>query len=424
MTTSYTGGQCPEWYSFEGGSNTIVLYDPETGAELDSYTVDFQPDHRASILGPILRVQPDVGDTFGPHSPQGVLSIIYPPYIFITNGTPNAFKNTKLWQYCRCKTANYRFVRVDGQSDDCGNLPEPPQQNPCNPLPGQPACPVPAPANSDFEVHSGAVTETVDLLTYQSLGETRGLTLRYSSLSADPRPILHFRYSQVYNPHQTIIAKLTIRRGSFTYNVPGYPRQEFGLTRRENFWSVPTIGDPAYNNGIDDAALQADLRDQPSGLYDYTWRRSIQYIDPDAPVFAPLDAAETGNFIHVNRVNSPFGAGWSLAGWQELIANSDGSLLLLDGDGTQLLFSAPTGNVYGSPTGDFSRLEKLSDNSYRRTLTDTTWKVTKREKYNDLQENRVHPIAAAKRFAPIQVHGIQLKLAKNQSVIDPPATEQ
>jgi RHS repeat-associated protein len=262
------------------------------------------------------------------------------------------------------------------QSDNCGNIPEPPQQNPSNPIPGQPpgSCPVSAPANSEFDVHTGAVTESVDLVTYQSLSETRGVSLRYSSLAADPRPILHFRYSQVYNPYQLIIAKLSVQRGAFTYQVPGYPTAQYGLTGGENFWSVPGVGSSGYNNGIVDAALQADLRTQPSGQYQYMVQRGIQYIDSSAPAFSPLNAAETATFIHVNRVTSPFGAGWSLVGWQEIIENPDGSVLLLDGDGTQLLFGPPvsTGNPYISPTGDFSRLEKLSDGTYRRTLKDQT----------------------------------------------------
>lgn len=269
-----------------------------------------------------------------------------------------------------------RILRSDGQPDNCGNTPQPPQQNPCNPPPGKPPgnCPVTAPANSEFDVHTGAITEFVDLATYQSLGETRGVSLRYSSLAADPRPILHFRYSQVYNPNQLVIAKLSIQRGAFTYQVPGYPTAQYGLTGGENFWSVPVAGSSGYFNGILDAALQADLRTQPSGQYQYTVQRGVQYIDSNAPVFSPLGAAETATFIHVNSVNSPFGAGWALVGWQEIIENPDGSVLLLDGDGTQLLFGAPpsTGSPYSSPVGDFSTLIKLGTGTYQRTLKDQT----------------------------------------------------
>ncbi len=43
-----------------------------------------------------------------------------------------------------------------------------------------------APSTSRVALHSGAVTETHDLVTYQSLGQTHGLTLHYDSLSRRP----------------------------------------------------------------------------------------------------------------------------------------------------------------------------------------------------------------------------------------------
>jgi RHS repeat-associated protein len=347
-------------------------FDPTTGAELDRYTAVFEANAFLQFIGPIQRIYPEVGDIFGGHY-QGYVQVDAPQgYIIRTYNFE--YKNTENWIYSKCIAASHSFSRINGQPDNCGNTPQPPQQNPCNPPPAQPTCPVTTPANSDFDAHSGAVTETVDLVTYQSLGETHGINLRYSSLAADPRPILHFRHTQVYNPHQLVIAKLSIQRGSFIYQVPGYPNTQYGLTGGENFWRVPIGIQSGYANGILDAALQADLRTQPSGQYQYTVQRGIQYIDSSAPAFSPLGAAETATFIHVNRVSSPFGAGWSLAEWQEIIENPDGSVLLLDGDGTQLLFGSPpaAGSPYSSPPGDFSRLERLTNGTYQRTLTDQT----------------------------------------------------
>ena len=51
-------------------------------------------------------------------------------------------------------------------------------------------CKALAAANSDVELHSGAVTESADLVTYQSGGMDRGLSLNYSSLRADPEPLV------------------------------------------------------------------------------------------------------------------------------------------------------------------------------------------------------------------------------------------
>lgn len=90
------------------------------------------------------------------------------------------------------KVYNERIVkieRVDGQPDDCGNLPNIPID-----LAGHPGnckrypCSQTQQLNSEVELHTGALIETQSLVSYQSLGTTRELTLRYDSLTADPRP--------------------------------------------------------------------------------------------------------------------------------------------------------------------------------------------------------------------------------------------
>ena len=129
--------------------------------------------------------------------------------------------------------------------------------------------------------------ETHDLVPYQSLGTNRGISLRYDSERADPRPILHFGYS----------------------NVSG----NFGL-----------------------------------------------------------DAPTKGNIIHINTINSAFGSGWGLAGLQEIVVNADQSVIIIDGNGSELLFENKADNSYKSPVGDFSTLERLNDGTFRRTMTDKT----------------------------------------------------
>ena len=52
--------------------------------------------------------------------------------------------------------------------------------------------------------------------------------------------------------------------------------------------------------------------------------------------------------------------------------NADGSVLLIDGNGTTLVFSNPVAGVYESPPGDFSTLEKLPGGNFSRTLKDQT----------------------------------------------------
>jgi YD repeat-containing protein len=218
--------------------------------------------------------------------------------------------------------------------------------------------------NSEVELHSGAVQETHDLITYQSLGETRGLTLKYNSLRADPRPIVHFGYDNVQSINTTglLVAKLAVKQGDFTYQVPGIAQGQYGLSGGENFWLLP-------NAGTADAALQADLRSLPSGQYTYELTTGLFTSSLNGSA-----TTSTGKLINVNTINSSFGSGWGIAGLQEIVNNEDGSVLLIDGDGSQLLFEAPTApnSSYASPAGDTSTLVRLADGTFRRTMKDQT----------------------------------------------------
>jgi RHS repeat-associated protein len=219
--------------------------------------------------------------------------------------------------------------------------------------------------NSEVELHSGAYLEDHSLVTYQSLGQTRGFGLHYDSLRADARPILFFGYSNV-NPgvSRRILATLEVERGNFMYQVPGYMGTEFGLQGGEHIWSVPTTAGPVRG------ALQIDLRDAPTGVYNYDLTTGI--VNFNGTTFAGSTQTATKELHFVNFVDSPFGSGWGLTGLERIHDNPDGSLLVVDGGGSELYFAPPTtaGGAYVSPPGDFSTLVKLGDGSYRRTMTD------------------------------------------------------
>jgi YD repeat-containing protein len=142
--------------------------------------------------------------------------------------------------------------------------PVPPGQNPNNPDDQCDECRKKQPTNSEVDMHSGAVIETHDLISYQSLGETRGLSLSYNSMRADPRPIVHTAFSGgTNNFSQRLVAKVSVSRDGFTYQVPGVKTNEFGLAGGENIWTIPTGISSTF-----DMALQADLRELSSGRYD------------------------------------------------------------------------------------------------------------------------------------------------------------
>ena len=213
-------------------------------------------------------------------------------------------------------------------------------------------------------MHSGAVVETHDLVPYQSLGVSRSLRLTYDSLRADPRRIVHFDYDRLFS-ETTLTADLTISRGSMEYLVPGSTEATYGLESGKHFWSVPNFG-PAK------VALMADMRSFSSGQYDYEMNSGAYRLNNDS-LFVGSSSQIEGKILHVNSIDSAMGPGWGLAGLQELVENPDGSILLIDGDGSELLFTAPTdgSNTYGSPAGDFSTLEQ-ADGTFTRTLPDGT----------------------------------------------------
>lgn len=186
---------------------------------------------------------------------------------------------------------------------------------------------------------------------------------------------MHFRYAYVNNADQRLIAKLSVQRGSFNYQVPGYQGTDFGLTGGEHFWSMPDVSSSTAR-GIIDGAIQADLSSQASGIYTHSLQQSVQsYTGSTTQFFVGIvPQIETLKFIHINRINSIFGSGWTLEDWQEIIENPDGTALLIGGDNTQLAFDPPAtaGNPYTSPAGDFSTLVKLTDGTFQRTLKDRT----------------------------------------------------
>ena len=221
--------------------------------------------------------------------------------------------------------------------------------------------------NSEVELFTGALREDHSLVTYQSLGQTRGLQLYYNSLHADPQPIVPFGYDNIpANDDRFLVAELELMRGEFMYQLPGFSGG-LGLDGGEHFWKLPQAG------GSVTAALQVDLANLPTGVYDYTLRSGL-FRQSSSGDFAGTSTDTEGKLFVTNMVDSVFGAGWSLAGQQFIIENPDGSVLLLDGGGTRLVFNPDPANPgrYLNPPADFSSLEKLPDDTFRRTMTDQT----------------------------------------------------
>jgi len=248
------------------------------------------------------------------------------------------------------------------------HFPSPPANEPEPPKPDPDECPCPnssGPGTSEFELRTGAVIESHRLVTYQSVGETRGVELIYDSLRADARSIIDISYDDLPPSSAdqfTLAARVTLSGKDTEFQIPGAPAGTLGLNEGFHFWQ------PSTANSVK-VSLQADLRDVPSGRYRYDVESGFLRT---SDALATGSLAETnGNVIHVNTRQSPFGAGWGLAGHQQLVENGDGTVLLIDGDGNEMLFYPPTqpGQAYRSPVADFSTLVK-EDGAFRRTMKD------------------------------------------------------
>ena len=229
----------------------------------------------------------------------------------------------------------------------------------------------PGGGGSTVEAHTGGVTHAHATATYQSLGQTRGVELVYHSLRADARPIVHDVFvldlddNTVAGFEQVrLVSSLTITDGVVSYEVPG---AVIDGQSNNHFWRPD-------RSGVQNIALQADLSNAATGVYEYTMNSGFvtTRADGDLTTSSGIRGTSSGTIIHVNSSESAFGAGWELAGLQYIVEARDGSALLVDGDGSEILFRLNDDGSYDSPPGHFSTLTKLSNGQFQHTTIDQT----------------------------------------------------
>jgi hypothetical protein len=227
---------------------------------------------------------------------------------------------------------------------------------------------------STVEVHTGALHETHSLVTYDSQGRTRGITLHYDSLRAEPRPLYYFAIAGLdqTGSDKRFIARLDARLGEFVASADGMSSEEafkLGLQGGENFYKLPGSAEKDATYG---AALPIDLTDGPSGVYTFALDYGTFKETKDGYTGGRF-VTQTTPVAVVNGTKSAFGAGWGIAGYMELFTG-DGSVLLVDGDGNEQIFLAP--QQFGQPFTplgtDFSELRQNSEGNFVRRLRDGT----------------------------------------------------
>ncbi len=209
--------------------------------------------------------------------------------------------------------------------------------------------------------------QTIDR-QYYSLGEATGevmiqftlpayepavapLTLDYSSLAADPRPIFTEFYQLSQTPGTGSTVSATLKLNGVTQGTSTYD------THLLNAGDILAI------------ALQGNATGLSTGRYSY---------EIDVTENTTVQTPQSGFVDIVNAASSAFGAGWSLDGLEHLwlqgnCSTPTGALLELSG-GKSLWFAYNAG-TFVTPSGDFSTLTRsgsCSSATYTRTLPDGT----------------------------------------------------
>jgi PKD domain/Bacterial Ig domain/Right handed beta helix region len=188
------------------------------------------------------------------------------------------------------------------------------------------------PVGSEANLEEGSLYQTYSLPSYRSLGQSRSVSLTYSSVTADPKPII--------SADTTLSARAAVP-GTFStrLKIGGVQQGDEAFT---NAGSLPESLDS--NSRL---SHQFDASNLITGRYSYELTVFSNYPN------SSIGGIANGNTIVVNRKNSSFGAGWALTEIQQVHPQAGGGVLLTGGDGTALFFSGGP-DSFASPARDFS----------------------------------------------------------------------
>ena len=171
---------------------------------------------------------------------------------------------------------------------------------------------------SQGDLTEGAVSETVTIPGVRTLGQSRDLTLRYTSTTADVQPIL------------PIDAFLSVRAAvPRTFSA----RLIVGGVQQgpEVYWDSQAVAE--NDNSISRLGLPFDASSLPTGHYPYELTLFSNYPQ------SSIGGVGTSRVLVRNERQSALGAGWTLSGLDRLIPQANGSLVLARGTGETALFA-------------------------------------------------------------------------------------
>ncbi len=184
----------------------------------------------------------------------------------------------------------------------------------------------------------GAARECGDLRLVHALPSVR-------TLDKDRAPVLIYD-SQVAHPYPVVEANVTLGSSTMwpdtiaatlTINGIAYPRR----------W--PVAGFPPGTSRH--FAVAFDAVGLPSGMYPYTFSVSSIYN----ATHSQYTSSATDTLLLVNRAPSPFGAGWWVAGVEQLVfvtgdtSSSASKIMWVGGDGSTRLWAKTTNGKWAAP---------------------------------------------------------------------------
>jgi RHS repeat-associated protein len=199
--------------------------------------------------------------------------------------------------------------------------------------------------DSDADMITGAYLQDHQLATYQSLGETNGIDMQYSSLQADPQPVISGDLQVETNTGATAFssAEFSLTIGP---DDQGTPISISSVPNGNYLLQLPVVTATGMSTGIESVTV----------LF-------IMYLDSGGTVTDTF----TSLTMIVNAASSPYGAGWSIGGLQQMTIGTSGqTLMITDGNNAPELFTSSDGTTY---TGYASDTSTITYNSTSHTYT-------------------------------------------------------
>lgn len=199
-------------------------------------------------------------------------------------------------------------------------------------------------AGSDAAYECGDLRIVHSLPTTRTVNRTRAPILLYNSQHAHPYPLIaaNVGLSSTGVTPDSVVATLSI---ASTIRASG---RWLGTDWRQGRASRIVLGFDGLND--------------PTGVYAYTLEVANWYGGTRYPTTA------TDQLIIVNRNASPFGAGWWLAGLEQLFFPPSGGILWVGGDGSARLYASAGVDAWVAPNVDRPDTLKREGSTYVRLL--------------------------------------------------------